>query len=76
MEFVFADTGEGIPREVLPTLFTPLVTTKAKGMGMSLAICKRIVEAHGGRITVESIVGRGTAVVVSLPISNHKLKPS
>ena len=48
------DSGEGIPEEVQPKIFTPLVTTKAKGMGMSLAIFKRIVEAHDGKITIQS----------------------
>ncbi|MCW3999037.1 MAG: PAS domain S-box protein [Candidatus Bathyarchaeota archaeon] len=63
----FTDSGIGIPQNVIPKLFTPLFTTKAKGMGMSLAICKRVVEAHGGAITVESTLGKGTTVVVSLP---------
>lgn len=43
------------------------MTTKAKGMGMSLAICKRVVEAHRGWVHVESEVGRGTNVTLSLP---------
>ena len=54
IEISFTDSGIGIPESILPKLFAPLVTTKAKGMGMSLAICKRIVEAHGGKIAVES----------------------
>ncbi len=63
----FTDTGAGIPEEVQPRLFTPLVTTKAKGMGMSLAICKRVVEAHGGSISIESKVDQGTTVKLTLP---------
>jgi len=47
------DTGVGIPEEHLGKLFTPLFTTKSKGSGLGLAICKRIVEAHGGKIRVE-----------------------
>jgi PAS domain S-box-containing protein len=62
------DTGIGIPEDIQSKLFTPLVTTKAKGMGMSLAICKRVVEAHGGKIVVESQVGVGTTVTVTLPV--------
>ena len=68
IEISFTDTGTGIPENILPKIFAPLVTTKAKGMGMSLAICKRIVEAHGGKIGVESAVGKGTTFVVNLPI--------
>ena len=48
VELSIADSGVGIPPDVLSKIFSPLVTTKAKGMGMSLAICKRVVEAHGG----------------------------
>jgi PAS domain S-box-containing protein len=66
--FSFKDNGTGIPEDALRKLFTPLFTTKAKGMGMSLAICKRVVEAHGGKIAVKSKVGEGTTVTVTLPI--------
>jgi PAS domain S-box-containing protein len=68
MEISFADTGSGISDEVLPKLFSPLFTTKARGMGFGLAICKRIVEAHGGTITVETAKGKGTTFTVTLPI--------
>lgn len=68
IEISFQDTGCGIPEEILPKLFTPLVTTKAQGMGFGLAICKRIVEAHNGSITVKTIKGQGTTFTVSLPI--------
>ena len=53
------DTGIGIPEENLSKIFQPLFTTKARGQGFGLAVCKRIVEAHGGTITVESKVGKG-----------------
>jgi signal transduction histidine kinase len=62
------DTGTGIPDEILPKLFSPLVTTKAQGMGFGLAICKRIVDAHEGTITVETAKGKGTTFTVTLPI--------
>ncbi len=60
LEISFADTGMGISDEILPKLFLPLVTTKAQGMGFGLAICKRIVEAHGGTIKVKTAIGKGT----------------
>jgi signal transduction histidine kinase len=62
------DTGVGIPKQNLGKLFQPLFTTKAKGMGLGLAICKRMVEAHGGEITVESKVGKGTIFTVKIPL--------
>jgi signal transduction histidine kinase len=64
----FTDTGEGISDEILPNLFAPLFTTKAQGMGFGLAICKRIVEAHGGIITVKTQKGHRTTFTVTLPI--------
>jgi PAS domain S-box-containing protein len=68
LEIVFADTGMGIPEEILPKIFTPLFTTRAQGMGFGLAICKRIVESHGGTITVKTEVNKGTTFTVTLPI--------
>ena len=68
VEFVFADTGVGMSEKVMAKLFTPLFTTKAQGMGFGLAICKRVVDAHGGIINVDSVAGKGTTFTVALPI--------
>jgi PAS domain S-box-containing protein len=68
VEIAFADTGIGMSKEIMEKLWTPLFTTKAKGIGLGLSICKRIVEAHGGSISVESKVGKGTTFTVTLPI--------
>ncbi len=64
----FADSGVGVSKEVMPKMFTPLFTTKAQGMGFGLSICKRIVESHGGNISVESIPGEGATFVIVLPV--------
>jgi signal transduction histidine kinase len=64
----FADTGSGIDKEHLAKLFTPLFTTKAKGMGFGLAICQRIVEAHNGKISVESAINVGTTFTIEVPL--------
>jgi PAS domain S-box-containing protein len=61
------DTGVGISEENLGKLFQPLFTTKAKGQGMGLAVSRRIVEAHGGRIMVDSEQDKGSIFTVSLP---------
>jgi signal transduction histidine kinase len=53
-----SDTGEGIPDEVKPKLFTPMVTTKAKGQGFGLAVSKRLIEAMKGTISFESQKGK------------------
>ncbi len=68
VEFAFTDTGAGIPKETLERLFIPLFTTKARGMGFGLPICKRIIEAHGGKISVESTLGKGTTFTLIIPI--------
>jgi PAS domain S-box-containing protein len=62
------DTGEGISDENLSKLFTPLFTTKAKGQGFGLPVCKRMVEAHDGNITVESKVGKGSTFTIKIPL--------
>ncbi len=63
----FSDTGVGMPSEVMTKLWSPLFTTKAKGMGLGLTICKRIVEAHGGTISAESSVGKGSTFTITIP---------
>ncbi|MFB0562500.1 MAG: PAS domain-containing sensor histidine kinase [Candidatus Lokiarchaeia archaeon] len=62
------DTGVGIPEEEIPEIFQPLPTTGAKGQGFGLPVCKRLVEAHGGTITVESKVGTGTTFTIKIPL--------
>ena len=68
VKFKFVDTGAGMTKEVLDKIWTPFFTTKAKGMGLGLAICRRIIDAHVGKVSVESIVGEGTTFTVNLPI--------
>ena len=68
IEFIFTDSGTGMAKEVLGRIWTPFFTTKAKGMGLGLAICKRIIEAHQGKIYVESVVGEGTTFAVTVPL--------
>ena len=71
-KLIVRDTGVGIPKEIVPRLFTPLFSTKAKGIGLGLVICKQIVEGHDGNITVDSRVGEGSTFTVKLPIRTEK----
>ena len=62
------DTGLGIPEENRNKIFKPLFTTKSKGQGFGLSVCKRLVEAHnGGSITFESEVGKGSKFTIKIP---------
>jgi PAS domain S-box-containing protein len=63
----FTDTGQGISETDMANIFKPFFTTKSKGMGLGLPICKNIVERHGGIIDFESKVGQGTTFIINLP---------
>jgi len=65
------DTGPGIPPDVLEKLFTPFFTTKARCTGLGLSTAKRIMEAHGGTIAVQSSPGGGTTVALTLPLPDE-----
>jgi signal transduction histidine kinase len=71
-----SDNGPGIPPERLQEIFQPFVSTKGTGMGLGLAICREIVEGHGGRIDVRSEPGEGTAFRIFLPLSGEPLPES
>jgi PAS domain S-box-containing protein len=68
----FADNGEGIAENELKKIWQPFYTSKpeGKGTGLGLPICSRIVEEHGGEISLQSKLGKGTTVRVALPIAN------
>jgi signal transduction histidine kinase len=72
VKLIVKDTGVGIPKKDIDKLFTPLFTTKAKGIGLGLLICKQLVEGHNGTITVKSKVGEGAEFIVELPIQAEK----
>ena len=67
VEISVADSGAGIPSENMEKVFQPLFSTKARGIGLGLSICKSFAESNGGRIEVESGVGKGTTFTVALP---------
>lgn len=66
-----ADTGEGIDQDDLDKVFEPFYSTKAQGTGLGLALCKKIVEEHGGTIAIKSIRSNGTTVTMTFPSSRR-----
>lgn len=66
MEIMVADTGHGISEEMQDQLFLPFISTKARGMGLGLSICRTIVEAHGGQMTVEAGANGGATFKFTL----------
>ena len=68
LEVEITDTGSGIPQEVKDKIFEPLYTTRAKGIGLGLAVSKSIIDRHGGNIEVKSKVGEGTTFNIKLPL--------
>jgi signal transduction histidine kinase len=67
VDILFQDEGKGIPPGDLPHIFQPFYTTKHRGSGLGLSIVKKIVEAHGGTVEVDSAPGEGTTAAVTLP---------
>jgi signal transduction histidine kinase len=67
----FEDTGEGMAKEVLENIFDPFYTKKSRGTGLGLAISQRIVEEHGGEISVQSSPGRGSTFTIYLPAADN-----
>ena len=67
IELRVTDSGAGIPEEISETLFTPLSTTKPKGVGMGLAVCKKIMNLHKGDIKVDTTVRDGASFVIEMP---------
>jgi signal transduction histidine kinase len=67
-KLTFSDQGCGISKEDIEKIFQPYYTTKEAGIGLGLAITERIIKEHGGKLQVESRVGSGTTITVTLPM--------
>jgi signal transduction histidine kinase len=67
VEIAISDTGMGMDRVAMARAFEPFFTTRERGPGLGLAICRKIIQQHGGNITAESQIGAGTTMRVTLP---------
>jgi signal transduction histidine kinase/HAMP domain-containing protein len=70
------DNGPGVPWALQERVFEPLFSTRTKGMGLGLALARKIVEAHGGRISLSSVEGRGATFAVELPVTDRAPGPA
>ncbi|HXE98447.1 MAG TPA: cache domain-containing protein [Dongiaceae bacterium] len=73
VRITFSDSGCGIPQESLEKIFEPFYTTKARGTGLGLAITRQIIEQHHGEIHIDSTVGKGTCVTVTLSTEREEI---
>ncbi len=71
VEVTVSDTGDGIPRELMPKIFAPFFTTREHGTGLGLSISQAVVNAHGGHISVESKPGQGSRFTLCFPAGNQ-----
>ncbi|MBI4522692.1 MAG: PAS domain-containing protein [Deltaproteobacteria bacterium] len=67
----FEDTGNGVPSADLETIFKPFYSTKKKGMGLGLSLCRGIIEKHGGKIWATSQEGKGSCFIVEIPVDQN-----
>jgi signal transduction histidine kinase len=67
IQIEISDSGAGIPEEIINKIFDPFFTTKSKGTGLGLSLVHKIIEAHEGRIFVNSKEGEGTTFTITLP---------
>lgn len=67
IKMTISDTGEGIPQKDLKLIFSPFYSSREEGTGLGLSIAERIVRAHGGNIVVESLPGKGSSFILTLP---------
>ncbi|MCB0301205.1 MAG: hypothetical protein KDE52_14205, partial [Calditrichaeota bacterium] len=73
IELIVRDHGSGIPEKLREKIFEPYFTTKKSGVGLGLAITRKMIEEHGGEIRVASEPGTGTAFTIRLPIQRSNM---
>jgi signal transduction histidine kinase len=72
VSLIFDDTGIGLSRENLSKVFDPFFSTKETGLGLGLALTKRVIEEHNGKVDFQSVEGKGSTIIISFPVSSSK----
>jgi signal transduction histidine kinase len=75
VQITVTDTGEGMTAQAQEKIFTPFYTSKTRGIGLGLAVTRRIVEAHGGEITVHSVPSAGSSFTITVPAALASVPP-
>jgi signal transduction histidine kinase len=70
VSLIFEDTGIGVSRENLSKVFDPFFSTKETGLGLGLAMTRKVVEEHGGKVDFQSAEGKGSTIIMSFPVSS------
>jgi len=74
LKLLVSDTGSGISEEILEKVHEPFFTTKTRGAGLGIPICKKLIEAHDGNLTIRSKVNEGTTAEITLPLRKSAAK--
>jgi two-component system sensor histidine kinase AtoS len=70
VSLIFEDTGIGLSKENLSRVFDPFFSTKETGLGLGLAMTRKVVEEHGGKVDFQSAEGKGSTITMSFPVSS------
>jgi signal transduction histidine kinase len=71
LSLAFADSGVGVEKEKLDKVFEPFFTTKSRGLGLGLALTRKVIEEHGGKVQFDSIPGQGSIVTLHFPLAEE-----
>jgi signal transduction histidine kinase len=72
LSLAFADSGVGVEKEKLDKVFEPFFTTKSRGLGLGLALTRKVIEEHGGKVQFDSVPGEGSVVTLHFPLEEEQ----
>jgi signal transduction histidine kinase len=72
LSLAFTDSGVGVEKEKLDKVFEPFFTTKSRGLGLGLALTRKVIEEHGGKVQFDSSPGKGSVVTLHFPLEEEQ----